>query len=693
MKYGWYTTNPDVGVPFGLHFHDYPVAEGLHFIIFRLLGLTGLNVVQAINLYYIVGYALISCTSLFLFRSLGFPTLPAISFSLLLAFLPQHYMPGEKHLFLSSYYLVPLMCLVLIRLAANEPLIEYRAISRLRFALTGKGWFAIAVCVLIGSAGVYYAFFSVLFAIVAGVYAAVIEKSWRASLQSLIVPALVSVSLLLNFAPNLVYRHRYGPNPAVAHRYFVESHVYALKITSLLLPIPIHRIRNWGNLKGRYDAELLAAAVPNTDMTTALGVVLGAGFLVLIARSLFPIPFLDADRVLLGASALNLAAVLVSGIGGFGGLFALLVPEIRVYSRISVYIAIFSAIGLQAILQRLGSTPWLRERQTWFLLLCAGIVAGGLFDLTPAKWRDGDEIARTFQSDAAFIRQIDAILPIGAMVFQLPYHSFPEAGNTVKMYDYDHLRGYLHSDRLRWSYPAIAGRHESAWQEHVAKLPLVEMLKELNEAGFQGIYVDKFGYKDNAVSLATDLAKVLRTTRVEDSTHRFLFYPLSKTGIVEQKMTNSIDLRISLTADDGRSLKAGFLPVEGDVAWATKTAVLRFHPGPVNQKGSYTLSITGTMLSGRPVGVSLNKNHIGVIKGEGYQHTTTFEVRGVLLIDGEENVITLEIPNAGPMRDDPRTLGFSFKTAEIAPRKDAIVDENQLGHGHVRGRNTRTAPR
>ena len=47
---------------------------------------------------------------------------------------------------------------------------------------------------------------------------------------------------------------------------------------------------------------------------------------------------------------------------------------------------------------------------------------------------------------------------MGAMVFQLPYRRFPETQPLARMADYDLMRGYLHSDDLRWSYGFMKGR-------------------------------------------------------------------------------------------------------------------------------------------------------------------------------------------------------------------------------------------
>ena len=73
------------------------------------------------------------------------------------------------------------------------------------------------------------------------------------------------------------------------------------------------------------------------------------------------------------------------------------------------------------------------------------------------------------------------------MVFQLPYVAFPESPPAHKMRDYDHLWGYFHSDRLKWSYGAIKGREGDLWQRRAASEPAAEMVETLRGAGFGGV--------------------------------------------------------------------------------------------------------------------------------------------------------------------------------------------------------------
>ena len=49
------------------------------------------------------------------------------------------------------------------------------------------------------------------------------------------------------------------------------------------------------------------------------------------------------------------------------------------------------------------------------------------------------------------------------MIYQLPYHGYPEGGFQNDMWDYHLLVGYLHSDKLKWSYGSVKGREGDSW--------------------------------------------------------------------------------------------------------------------------------------------------------------------------------------------------------------------------------------
>jgi hypothetical protein len=96
------------------------------------------------------------------------------------------------------------------------------------------------------------------------------------------------------------------------------------------------------------------------------------------------------------------------------------------------------------------------------------------------------------------------------------------------MGSFDHLRPYLQSaSSLQWSYGTVIGRKESHWTQWISQLPPEDMVSELIDKGFQGLWLDTFGYSDPA-SAAGGFAAVLGRQPLVSSNGRYLFFPLGK---------------------------------------------------------------------------------------------------------------------------------------------------------------------
>jgi phosphoglycerol transferase len=187
-------------------------------------------------------------------------------------------------------------------------------------------------------------------------------------------------------------------------------------------------------------------------------------------------------------SILNGWAVLVATIGGFGTVFAYLIsPQIRSYNRMSAYIAFFALFTIALLLDVLSKKYFqTRFKRILFYSLIVFFTYFGLLDQTPRmpgvdyKWTE-----TAYRHDQEYFKQIDSVMPDKAMIFQLPVYSFPEDVN------YDHMRGYLQSDKLRWSAGAMKDRQIYNWQKVVEAKSVNEMLEELAILDFSGLYIDR----------------------------------------------------------------------------------------------------------------------------------------------------------------------------------------------------------
>jgi len=531
LEQGWHLGNPALGAPTGLDLRDVPVSDNnLHFALIWPLRLVTSNYARAMNAYFLLTFPLTALAALYVFRRFGLAVGPALGGSLLYAFVPFHFARGEQHLFLAAYYLVPLGVMVALWLMAGAvSLVDDRARWSWR-PCRGKLIASAIVCVLLGSGGVYNAFFACFFFLVAGVVVALRRRRVRDLALPVALVALTTAVLTAHYVPSILYLSRQGDTPAV-RRSPVDAETYGLRISQLLLPTTGHRLSAVSRFKDAVNSE----RGTNESDSASLGIIGSLGFLALVGGLLLP-PAAAARREEAVAyrtwrdvSILNLSAVLLGTIGGFGSLVALLVSsKIRAYNRISIYIAFFSLFAVVMAAdyvyrrQREGRGHWV----VFFIGL--GLLLGGMADQTSRRAiPDYAKIAFDYANDEDFFGRLEAAMPPGAMIFQLPLMAFPENPSVHRMHDYDHARGYLRSRHLRWSYGAMRGRDDEVWQRWVADKPSAELVETLAVAGFSGLYVNREGYPDSAVRLAAEIGPVLGQSPVVSEHGRFLFFDLT----------------------------------------------------------------------------------------------------------------------------------------------------------------------
>jgi hypothetical protein len=532
LENGWYLNNGSVGMPGGLKMHDFPMPDALNFLLIKLLGLIRPHYAWVLNVFFLLTFPLTAMTSLYVFRQFKLSCPSAVVWSLLYATLPYHFLRGESHLFVTTYYLVPLIVLVALWICSGElcPFDKGKQ-GRSRFWRHRKFVLALVFCALASSVGFgYYAFFSCFFLLIAGVIGAVCHRRLVHLATAAILIGIIVLGMIANLTPNIIYRYRNAPNN-VAERAPQSAEVYGLKIAQLLLPIRGHRVGFLSNLKKEYDYGPLI----NENSAAALGFIGGAGFLILLWWLFFKKPGSNEMKsngmhsILNYLSLLNMAAVLLATIGGFSSLFALLIwAQIRSYNRISIYIAFFCLLAVALLLEdffrkhiRSGAP------QIAMYALLAVVLVLGVLDQTSKEWvPDYSSLQSNFNSDKNFVAEIEASLPTGAMIFQLPYVSFPESAPVVKMSDYELFRGYLHSRSLTWSYGAMKGRESDQWQREVALRPTDEQLDIVTFAGFSGVYIDRYGFADDGRAIEAKLVELLGEQPVTSSNQRLSFFDL-----------------------------------------------------------------------------------------------------------------------------------------------------------------------
>jgi phosphoglycerol transferase len=384
-----------------------------------------------------------------------------------------------------------------------------------------------AVCLLMSSGGVYYAFFSCYFLLLAGVASCFRRRRARPLAAAGILVALIALGVLANAAPTILYGLRHGPNPYAFTRAPSHPDLLGLKLGHLLLPVTGHRLPALARVKNRYLASLPPGY--NENFMATLGLAGSAGFVYLLGRLLVRRPSAGgAPDVRDGLTLLTLFALLLGIVGGLGPLLSVLTqPWIRAYNRVSVFIAFFALSAVALLLERARRA--LGGARTRFLFpgLLALLLAAGILDQTVRSFVPPYEaLKKAYECDAAFVRRVEAAVPAGAPIYQLPFVSFPEGYEIGHTGPYDHFRAYLHSRTLCWSHGGMRGREGDLWNDWVGELPPAELVRALACAGYAGIYFDRGGFPEPGAPVETELARLLGEDRLQSGDGRLAFFSL-----------------------------------------------------------------------------------------------------------------------------------------------------------------------
>ena len=115
-------------------------------------------------------------------------------------------------------------------------------------------------------------------------------------------------------------------------------------------------------------------------------------------------------------------------------------------------------------------------------------------------------------------------------MFQLPYDDWP--GPKIAGSYLLHA-GYVESEDLHWSYGAMQGRSEAAWQQRVAAQEAYEMIQDLRAAGYDGIYLDtelmnRQSGEAHTQALIADINAILEQDPLESSNGRICFWKITE---------------------------------------------------------------------------------------------------------------------------------------------------------------------
>jgi hypothetical protein len=500
---------PELGAPFGADWNGYLRQHKLQYVLAGGLVRT-IGLMPAANLLVPLAAALAAASFYLVGRYFRARPEWALAGATAFALSPYFFYRGLSHLTLVFYWPLPLAVLVVAWAFGRHGLV----LRSRRFAV------AAAIVLVAGLHNIYYAGLLAQFLALAALARALRSRRLAAAAPPLVLLVLLLASVFADNANVLIAAGSGGPTSAM-DRPYGNLERFALKPIELLLPISHPGLAPWAYLGTVY----LRSALYRGEMGAAylgLAGVLGLACLSAVAAGAYlrrpkgfvPAPFLAICFILAG-----------SVVGGLNGILGTLgFVWFRATSRNSIWILTLVLLWCVLAISRSG----LARRRRASVLAATVAVVVTLADQVPPRVRADAirELGARVASDAAFVRAIEATLPAGAMLFQLPVVDFPEGPQVRHATDYEHLRPYLHSRRLRFSYGSDKGRARDAWQHRAEALEPEALADALERIGFAGLLVNRKGYEDGAQSLRERLAASGRLEAWESPDGDFLFVRL-----------------------------------------------------------------------------------------------------------------------------------------------------------------------
>ena len=490
---------PQLGAPFGGNWNDYPFTEKpilwLTGILARFIGLFA-----AANFAVLFAQVLAALSFYAAGRLLGVSWLWAFAGALVFAFCTYAFSRELHHLTVLYFWHIPL-CLVVCEWVLRG--------GGLRFG-DRRFLFALAVAVVAGVQNQYYSVVFIQFLAWGGLLQ-MWRQGWRAVWPTGALIATTGLAFVLMNANTLAYHLVHGPDSGIVQREYKWLEIYGLKPVDMVIPPPNYRIPWLGAQSAHYGGEsvLSPGEIPPSAYLGIVGLAALGGLIFVSVRRL-----LDGKRLPLEAW-LILWLVLEGGVGGLNSLLGLMGLTIfRATTRYSIFIL---AIVLLFGVRRLSELHWKNRFLPMGAAFAIALLA--LADQTPpiVSANELAATARAVADDRDFTQTLEARLGPRGMIFQLPAMGFPE-GAVTGVLPYDHLRFYLYSDSLRFSFGSDKGRPREEWQKTVLLDSLPQGIDMLQLYGFGAIYVNRNGFQDRAAGLEKSFKAAGLTDQIHDAT-------------------------------------------------------------------------------------------------------------------------------------------------------------------------------
>ncbi|SDM38181.1 hypothetical protein [Lachnospira pectinoschiza] len=520
---GWNVHTDNLAAPYGFDNHN-NIISGLHNfdtlttkIFTQITGSVG----AGINLTFLSAFYLIALISYIVFRNLKLKRWISALGALDFAMLPFIFFRNEEHLVLTCYYFVPLAILMCFWLYEDERFF----LPNKQFFKYKRNYWGLIMSLLVANSGiVYWQFFACMFICVAVFIRVLNKRHFIDIIRGLISLLSIITFMIIGCIPEIIYIINNGGGLAGRLRGIQDSEVFSLKIIQLILPVRGHGISYLESIINSYNSDVPCV---NENVSSYIGFVGIIGLIVLFCILVTRKSIIKNEKVherLAFLSGLNIFAILFGTIGGFGAcMFVFMTQTLRSFNRISVHIGFFTIMAVCLLLDYYNDKIKKLYAKIIFILVVGAMFMITIWEQNPKLTFDYESVEESWVSDDNFVAEIENVMDDGAIIYQLPYQPYPESGCQLGMYPQELFKGYMHSHKLRWTYGITKDTEDAEYIQHFALLETSEMVAELKEAGFSGIYICRKAYTETDLDkLETELTELLGEPIIsEDNTLSF----------------------------------------------------------------------------------------------------------------------------------------------------------------------------
>jgi hypothetical protein len=467
-------------------------------------------------LMYLIGCAGMFCATAWSLRSLGLRHWIAVIGSIVYVISPFFFLRSLAHDFLALYFSVPLGCALALML--------WREAAPKFFVPS-----VIIPVIVIGTAGLYYAFFSALFICFVGAVVSVSRLTIRPVGIALAISVAIFVLIIVTGFGSGIIDIVSGRAPLV-QRFAFEQLMYGLYLPdamSLFKGIPF---------LGRGFARYVEF-MPRLSNATGLfewpglllsGVIFASAIIAAVAGASSAVATKWGGLIYISAACI-VFGLLYSIAGGFGYFFNMFVaPSIRATARVMPFLSFFALVivlsGVEVLLERKGpASRALAFAFTAALLACAVPNVGALaerYRLFNPEWKPEQIGAVTQMLAAKDASGLSSIL-------QLPIAKWPEEGNIGHFEPYNHQLPFIfdkNGSTTKWSYGGSTS--QPAFAEVAAAVDAGTkggLGKSALAVGFDGVLIEKTAYEHAPVNSIKSNLESGGARKVFEDTSRALY--------------------------------------------------------------------------------------------------------------------------------------------------------------------------